>query len=512
MEKLNKFFLTARMPEIDRFTMEHEPITSLELMERASRVWCECFLEKFPSVSSVAVLAGCGNNGGDGFAIARMLKAQGVEVAVWQLKTGNRISPDCEANMYRWKEVGGEVSAVCLPEDLNIKEDAVVIDAIFGSGLNRKITGVVAEVIRRLNTLKNTVVAVDIPSGLLGENNAGNDRSAIVQADYTFTFQFPKLAFFLPENACYVGEWSVLDIGLHPAATEAVSTDWYYTTAEVVAALLPLPGKFDHKGVNGRGLLIAGSYGMMGGAVLAARAAVCSGIGLLHCHLPQRGGDIMQEAVPEAVLDVDDSPCCFSGEQGTREYDAIAVGPALGRAPETVSALKELLLRRRQRMIIDADALNILAENPELLDCLHPECLLTPHIKEFERLAGKSANDFDRLNKLSIFAHRYKVYLVLKGAYSVVATPDGQLHFNMSGNPGMAKGGAGDVLTGVLLALAAKGIEMRDVARIGVFAHGLTGDLLAREYGYRGISAGQLAEQMGKAWKILESSRNINEY
>ncbi|MDE7374461.1 MAG: NAD(P)H-hydrate epimerase, partial [Odoribacter sp.] len=314
--------MTARMPEIDKFTIEHEPITSLELMERASRIWSECFLEKFPSVSSVAVLAGCGNNGGDGFAIARMLKAQGVEVMVWQLKTGNRISLDCEANAYRWKEVGGEVSAVCLPEDLNIKEDAVVVDAIFGSGLNRRITGLVAEVIRRLNTLKNTVVAVDIPSGLLGENNADNDRSAIVQADYTFTFQYPKLAFFLPENACYVGEWSVLDIGLHPAATEVVSTDWYYTTAEVVAVLLPPPGKFDHKGVNGRGLLIAGSYGMMGGAVLAARAAVCSGIGLLHCHLPQRGGDVMQVAVPEAVLDVDDSPCCFSGEQGKREYDA----------------------------------------------------------------------------------------------------------------------------------------------------------------------------------------------
>ncbi len=208
---------------------------------------------------------------------------------------------------------------------------------------------------------------------------------------------------------------------------------------------------------------------------------------------------------------MDISSFCFSGEKSSREYDAVAVGPALGCAPETVSALKELLLRRKQKIIIDADALNILAGHPELLDYLHRGCLLTPHMKEFERLAGKSANDFDRLNKLSIFARRYNVYIILKGAYSVIATPEGQLYFNMSGNPGMAKGGCGDVLTGVLLALAANGMELLDVARIGVFAHGLSGDLLVREYGYRGVTSHKIAEQMGKAWKILENPENRNQ-
>lgn len=505
METLNKIFPTVRIPEIDEYTIEHEPITSLELMERASRIWCEYFLKKFSSPSSVTVVTGCGNNGGDGYAIARMLRARGVEVAVIHLDTGGKMTPGCETNALRWKEMGGKTFEVRSAEDFGLEMETIVVDAIFGSGLNRKITGAVAGVIRKLNALANTVVAVDVPSGLMGEDNAANDRSAIVCADYTFTFQCPKLSFFLPENACHVGEWQVLDIGLHPAAVGTVPTDWYYTTADVVAGLLPRPGKFDHKGTNGCGLLIAGSYGMMGGAVLAARAAVCSGVGLLVCHVPREGGNIMQIAVPEAVLDMDESPCCFSEEKGCRKYDAIAIGPALGRAPETVAAFRELLLQRRQSMIVDADALNILAEHSELLDNLHPGCLLTPHPKEFERLAGKSANDFDRLNKLSIFAHRYNVYVLLKGAHSVVATPEGQLYFNMSGNPGMAKGGSGDVLTGVLLALAANGLDMLSVARIGAFAHGLAGDLLAGECGYRGMAAGRLAEQMGKAWKMLES-------
>ncbi len=504
MEKLNKVFSTTQIPAIDRYTIEHEPINSLDLMERASHEWCVNFFKKFSDLFPVVVMAGYGNNGGDGYAIARILKQSGCKVIVYQLETGASPTSDCEMNRIRWKKEGGKILTIQFPEDFKLEPEAIVIDAIFGSGLNRKITGMLAEVIRKLNVLENVVVAVDIPSGLMGEDNTGNDPSAIIRADYTFTFQFPKLSFFLPENACYVGEWRVLDIGLHPTVLEETPTDWYYTTAEVVSRLLPRPGKFDHKGTNGRGLLIAGSYGMMGAAVLAARAAVRSGIGLLYCHVPHRGGDIMQIAVPEAVLDIDISPHYFSAEKNDRDYEAVAVGPALGRAPETVSALKKLLLQRRQKTIIDADALNILAEYPELLDCLHRECLLTPHVKEFERLAGKSANDFDRLNKLSIFAGRYHVYIVLKGAHSVVATPEGKLYFNMSGNPGMAKGGAGDVLTGVLLGLAAGPLDILSVARIGVYVHGLAGDMAVVDHGCRGISAGMITEALGKAWKKLE--------
>lgn len=504
METLNKIFCTKQIAALDKYSIEREQISSSDLMERAAGRWTDFFLKTFKNGTKVVVVAGNGNNGGDGYVIARLLQSAGWDVEVVRLMPDKQFSPDCEVNYRRWLECGGSVKEVDRPEDFEVARDSLLIDAIFGSGLNRKITGPVAEIIRKINGCPNRVVAVDIPSGLMGEDNAGNDATAIIRADYTFTFQFPKVAFMLPENAEYVGEWHVLDIGLDAEIIRKTETPWYYTTRETVERILPVTGTFAHKGTNGRGLLIAGSYGMMGAAVLAAKAALRSGVGLLYCHVPGKGGDVIQTAVPEAILELDESKVRFSGIKSTRKYDAIAVGPALGQGPETVAALRKLLQEWKGATILDADALNILAEHRELLDLLHDKCILTPHMKEFERLAGKSANDFDRLNKLSNFAGRYGICVILKGAHTVVATPQGQLYFNMSGNPGMAKGGAGDVLTGVLLALAANGINIPDVARIGVFAHGLSADLLAEEYGYRGISSGMIAEGMGKAWKILE--------
>lgn len=507
MEKLNKIFRTQQTAVIDKYTIEHEPVSSLDLMERAAGIWTDCFLQTFGNVTTIAVIAGNGNNGGDGYVIARFLKEAGSEVTVFHVKASGGISADCEANLRRWTEMGGTLKKVTSVEDLEIDGEAVIIDAIFGSGLNRPVTGVAAEVIRRINALPNSVVAVDMPSGLMGEDNSANDPEAVIRADYTFTFQFPKLAFLLPENAGYVGDWRVLDIGLSREMMEQTETPWFYTGREEAAGFLPRPGKFDHKGTNGRGLLIAGSDGMLGAAVLAAKAAVRSGVGLLYCHVPARGKEIMQIAVPEALLQLDRNAACFSGASEVSKYDAIAIGPALGQQPESVAGLRNLLTAWRGTTILDADALNILSEHQEMLELLHDRCILTPHIKEFERLAGKSENDFDRLNKLSTFASRYKVYIVLKGAFTVVATPGGQLFFNMSGNPGMAKGGAGDVLTGVLLGLAANGMDPLDVARIGVFAHGMSGDMAVRECGFRGLASGMIAEGMGKVWKELEQAR-----
>lgn len=505
MEKLNKMFAASETAEIDRYTMDHEPITSLMLMERASHKWTDCFLEKFRDCYSVVVIAGSGNNGGDGYAIARMLREEGVDTMVFRLISENGMSVDCESNYHCYQEAGGKIVDVYKADDLDIPEEAVVIDAIFGSGLNRPLIGLVCEVVCKMNRSGRCIVAVDIPSGLMGEDNSSNDREAIVCADYTFTFQFPKVAFMLPENAGYVGEWEILDIGLNREMMNKKDTSYYYITEEWIAELLPKSGKFAHKGINGRGLLVAGGYGMMGAAVLAAKAAVRSGIGLLYCHVPESGRDIIHGAVPEALLDIDESQRRFSGVYDTERYDAIAAGPAIGKGPEMVDGLRRLLTEWRGTTILDADALNILSEHRDMLELLHNGCILTPHFKEFERLAGKCRNDFDRLNKLSIFASRYHVYIILKGAHSVVATPDGKYFFNMSGNPGMAKGGAGDVLTGVLLGLASNGLKPLDVALIGVYAHGLAGDLVAGQYGMRGVCAGEIAEGMGKAWRRLEA-------
>lgn len=504
MKKLNKVFEAAQIAEIDQYTIEHEPISSLDLMERAAEVWVENFLEKYAFCRRVAIIAGSGNNGGDGFAIARLLREQRIETIVFRLVTGAKMSPGCETNYNRYRERGGKICDVKEIGDLYLPEKGCIVDAIFGTGLNRKVTGLEADVIRKLNTYEGKIISVDVPSGLMGEDNSGNDPETIVHADRTFTFQFPKLAFMLAENYPYVGEWEVLDIGLNEEGIEREKTSWYYLTEEMVASLLPKPKKFAHKGTNGRGLLVAGSYGMMGAAILAAKAAVRSGVGLLYCHVPIAGRNLIHTSVPEALVDMDQSEREFSGVQNIEKYDAVAIGPAIGKGPEMVAGLKKLLTYWRGITILDADALNIIAEHRDLLDLLHEECILTPHFKEFERLAGKCTNDFERLNKLSIFASQYKIHIVLKGAHTVVASPDGNCYFNMSGNPGMAKGGAGDVLTGVLLGLAANGMSPLETALAGVFAHGLSGDLVAREWGERGVCAGLIAEGMGKAWKRLE--------
>ena len=278
MEKLNKIFKTSEIAVIDQYTIEHEPIESIDLMERAARIFTKNLLKKFSHYRKFAVVAGWGNNGGDGYAIARLLKQAGKEAEVFCLRTGSRLSPDCELNRKRWE---GTLTEITAGDAFCPDVEALIIDALFGSGLNRKVSGPVAGLIRKINALPNRVVAVDIPSGLMGEDNSANDRDAIVRADVTFTFQSPKLAFMLAENYAYVGEWYVLDIGLHPEALEQTLTLYYYLTPGRVANLLPLSGKFDHKGTNGHGLLIAGSYGMMGAAILASRAAVRSGIGLV---------------------------------------------------------------------------------------------------------------------------------------------------------------------------------------------------------------------------------------
>lgn len=503
MKKLNKIFKAKEIAEIDKYTIENEPITSLELMERASRVWVENFRRKFGSYRKIAVVSGVGNNGGDGGAIARMLKDEGLEVVVFQLVFGVKMSADCEENLRRYREQGGICREVTDAADFEPGDNTLIVDAIFGTGLNRKVSGLPGEIIRKINTLDNKVVAVDMPSGLMGEDNAENDPETIIQADYTFTFQFPKLAFMLAENYCYVGEWEVLDIGLHPAVVRSKATSCYYVLLKDVVKMLPRQRKFAHKGTNGRGLLVAGNYGMMGAAILAAKAAVRSGIGLLYCHIPASERSVIHIAVPEALTELDESECYFSGEH-MEKYDAVAIGPAIGKGPAMVEGLRRLLTGWRGITIIDADALNILSEHRELLDLLHGQCILTPHMKEFERLVGKCGNDFERLNKLSNFASRYQVNVVLKGAHTVTASPAGDLYFNMSGNPGMAKGGAGDVLTGVLLGLSANGMQSLEVALAGVYAHGLAGDIVATEWGMRGACAGIIAEEMGKAWKELE--------
>lgn len=503
MLKNNKIFKTSDLQKLDKYTIENEPVTSLDLMERAATIFTEKLLIFFPNNHIFNILAGFGNNGGDGYVVARLLLKKGLNVKVFGLHGNSVLSPDCAVNRKRFIDMGGCYIEVKNPDNLQPDENSVLVDAIFGAGLNRPVTGFLGNVIHRINCLSHPVVAIDIPSGLMGEDN-GENNGAIVKADYTFTFQFPKLAFMFPENVIYVGHWDVLDIRLHPAILREYPAAYYYLTEEVVASRLLIPEKFSHKGTLGNTLLIAGSYPMMGAAVLAAKGAIRSGTGLLSMHVPCRLKEVIHLSVPEALVEVDRNEFCFSGVDNLSRFQAVGIGPGIGTSPVTAEGIRQLLSVWQGKVVLDADALNLLASNSGLLELLPKGAVLTPHPKEFERLAGKSVNDFERLNKLSIFANQYRVHIVLKGAHSVIATPDRRLFFNMSGNPGMAKGGAGDVLTGVLLALAANKLNLLDLLRIGVFAHGLAGDCVAEKEGRRGCCAGMIAERMGEAWKRLE--------
>ena len=504
MLKNNKIFKTSDLQKLDKYTIENEPVTSLDLMERAATVFTEKLLIFFPNSHIFNILAGSGNNGGDGYVVARLLCQNGLNVKVFGLHENDHLSPDCVVNRERFINMGGCYIEVKNPDNLQPDENSVLVDAIFGAGLNRPVTGFLGDIIRRINSLSHPVVAIDMPSGLMGEDN-GENNGAIIKADYTFTFQFPKLAFMFPENVVYVGHWEVLDIRLHPVILREYPAAYYYLTEEVVASRLLIPGKFSHKGTLGNTLLIVGSYSMMGAAVLAAKGAIRSGTGLLSVHVPRKLKEMIHLSVPEALVEVDRNEFCFSGVDNLSRFQAVGIGPGIGTSPVTAEGIRQLLSVWQGKVVLDADALNLLASNSGLLELLPKGAVLTPHPKEFERLAGKSVNDFDRLNKLSTFARLHQVYVVLKGAHTIIATPEGECYFNMTGNPGMAKGGAGDVLTGVIAALLASGHSPLDAAIIGVYAHGLAGDLAAEEQGMRGTRAGDIADKLGWVWKKMET-------
>lgn len=498
-----KIFATEQVKDLDQYTIQHEPVSSPDLVERAATVFIHEFCRRYSKQTRIVVFAGQGNNGADALAIARLLIDEGYRVETILFNPTNHLSYDCELNKERLLKTEQveftEVVDNFIPPELGTHD--VVIDGLFGSGLNRPLTGGYAAVVNYLNQSEATVVAIDIPSGLFGEDNRTNDPDAIVRADVTLTFQFPKLAFLLAENAPYVGEWKVLDIGLHPDVIEQTPCPYYFVQEEDVAAVFRPRDRFAHKGTFGHALLIAGSRGKMGAALLAARACLRSGAGLLTVHVPQRGEAIFQTAFPEAMLSFDTNQEFFSALPDITPYAAVGIGPGLGQHLESAAALDRLLSTSAHPVVIDADALNLLASNHDLIRRIPARSLLTPHPKEFDRLAGDSASDYERLIKAQSFAAEHKLCIVLKGAYTAVCTAEDNIYFNSTGNPGMATAGSGDVLTGILLGLLAQGYEPETAAVAGVFLHGTAGNLAAVYRSEESMIASDITDLLGKAFK-----------
>ena len=461
-----KIFPTDKVKELDQYTIQNEPISSIDLVERASTVFVHEFCRRYSKQTRIIVFAGQGNNGADALAIARLLKDECYRVETYLFNPTEHLSFDCEMNKQRIlgleKVEFTEVVADFVPPVLTDRD--VVIDGLFGSGLNRPLTGGFAAMVKYINQSDATIVSIDIPSGLFGENNQTNDPDSIVRASLTLTFGFPKLAFFFPENAQYVGEWKVLDIGIHPDIVDNTSTPYMMVTEEDISEVFQPRDKFSHKGTFGHALLIAGSKGKMGAALLAARSCLRSGTGLLTVHIPQRGEVIMQAAFPEAMISFDPHADYFTTVPEISIYSAIGVGPGLGQHLESAAALERLLQTTDKPVVLDADALNLIASNKDLLNRIPPRSILTPHPKEFDRIAGESNSMFERLKKAQSFAIEHKLCVVLKGTYTATCTASGNVYFNSCGNPGMATAGSGDVLTGIILGLLAQGAEPETAA------------------------------------------------
>lgn len=500
-----KLFRGDQIKEIDRITIEDEPVASSELMERAAIQLLKWYLSRFDRSKRIFIFTGPGNNGGDGLALARLLKSNRYDVEVYNLKISDKTTDDWNINLLRLQsEAGIEIINIRSADGFPvISADDVIIDGIFGSGLKRPVEGLAAEIIKLINGSKATTISIDIPSGMFCEDNSGNTYESIVSADYTLSFQFPRIAFMFPENARLTGEWFVLPIGLNPRAISSISSSFFFSEKEDIARLLHKRKKFDHKGVFGHGLLIAGSYGKMGAAVIGAEAALRSGIGLLTCHIPTCGIIILQCSLPEAMAEPDRNVTHFSDIDLTDNYNAVGIGPGIGKDPETQGAFKKLLTSCKKPIVIDADGLNILSLNKDWFNLIPAGSILTPHPKEFERFAGKTENSYQRLERQIELSKTYNCVIVLKGANSSITTPSGNVYFNSTGNPGMAKAGSGDALTGILLSLLAQGYNAEHAAILGVYLHGLAGDLAAEHYGVESIIASDIIKCLSPAFKKL---------
>jgi len=507
--KQMKIFKAKTIQEIDKYTIDNEPILSIDLMERAA---LKLFMEiknKYAG-KQFLILAGPGNNGGDALALSRMLLRDGFDITTLLLREKD-LSSDTEINRKRlYKIKKAKIQIWEENEQLPyLNSNSMIIDGLFGTGLNRPITGSALKLIQKVNRTFTDIISIDIPSGLMCENNYNNNPEGIIKADFVYTFQYPKLAFLFPENQEYVSKWEILDIGLLDENPFNEDTKWHLTELQDINCKLNEREKFNHKGMFGHALLIAGSYGKTGAAILAAKACLRSGAGLLTVHTPQKGYEIMQISVPEAMVNIDNSELIFSEFPDLNNYSAIGIGPGIGTQENTVKAFADLLKKiNDKRLVIDADAINILSQNQDLIDKLPNRTILTPHPKEFERLVGKWSDDYHRLEMAIDFCIKKDVILVLKGAYTTVILPDGTTHFNSTGNPGMATAGSGDVLTGIILGMLARGLTPENAAIAGVYLHGLAGDLAKESFGEESMIASDIISFLGKAYKRILGMQN----
>lgn len=486
----------------DEATIERQEITSLNLMERAATICFDLIDSKWEQTKPmVKVFCGTGNNGGDGLVISRLLAQANYDISCFVVAYSDKHSPEFNSNFKQLNKTGVQINLIESEKDFpKIDSDNLVIDAIFGIGLSRKVEGFTAKLIRYINNSNAQIVSIDIPSGLFAEE-LNNQNDAIIEATHTYTFQSPKLAFFLPDNYKYIKTWEVLDIGLDKDIINSLSSNYIMVDKAIVKSIYKKRTKFSHKGSYGHSLLIGGSYGKIGAITLATKAALKSGSGLVTAYIPKCGYEILQIAIPEAMAEVD--------AENQLEYfnyksnpTVIGVGPGMGTSEKTILGFSKFLQENKLPLVLDADALNIMSTQKELLGLLPKNSILTPHPKEFERLIGVWKNDYEKLELLKAFSTKYNLIVVLKGTHTIIANGQ-ELYFNTTGNPALATGGSGDVLLGTITGLVAQKYSPLNAAILGVYLHGLTADLLIGKTGMESFTASDIIENLGVAFKSL---------
>lgn len=497
---------SEQMHWLDSETMRIQGLESHELMERAASELSDYIDRNYNKERRTVIFCGSGNNGGDGLAIARILWNKGwSNIIVAAIKSFKRYSDDNILNYNRLKTISG-ITVLDIDSENAIPElfdGDIIIDAMFGTGLNREISGLCAEIITKINSSHAEVIAIDSPSGLSDFTVAGAG-STIVKANETLTIQSPTVSMLWPENSDVVGHLEIIGIGLDQDSLKSIDTPYKLTLGSEVASRIKTRPKFAHKGTFGHALLISGEYGKAGAAILASRACHRAGAGLVTTHVPEMLVNILQTSTPETMISIDENSKTISKIPDVTKFSAIGAGPGMGTSGTASSAIQKLLTEARCPLVLDADALNIIAKN-KWIDIVPEGSILTPHPKEFERLFGKTDNSASRLKTLMDNAQKHKLVILLKGAHTAIATPEGKVWFNTSGNPGMATAGSGDTLTGIIAALLAQKYSSEDAAIIGAWIHGKAGDIAAQKIGAEMLIASDIIENIPHAF--AESTR-----
>lgn len=494
-----KILSAEQIRKWDEFTILNEPVSSLDLMERAAAK-CTAWIELKFKNKVFKIFCGKGNNGGDGLAIARQLSEKNAACDVYILESGSLGTDDFRANLNRLHSCPVQIHYIQKADFFPaIDKSDVVIDGLFGSGLNRPPEGLTAALVQHINASKATVISIDLPSGLFCDK--ATNTETVIQADYTLTFQILKLCFLFPENEHFFGDVHVLDIGLHPQYLSTVDSICQLSDMQLIKGIYKPRKKFSHKGTFGHALIVAGEKGKMGAGILCTRACLRAGAGLVTSMIPEKQFAILQTAVPEAMA----MAHAKMEKLDWSKYTTIGIGPGIGTQKEGATLLHSVLSHFDKPIVIDADGLNLLSVNQELLSDLPPGSILSPHPKEFERLFGKTASHPEKMQLARAHAQKFFIYIIIKGHNSMLACPDGKVYFNTTGNPGMATGGSGDVLTGILTSLLAQGYSSKEACLMGMFIHGLAADIAVKTLSKEALIAGDIIEYLGKAFLSIAS-------